>query len=817
MAERPREFDPRTAAMRSGICPHCQQSVRATALNQSWIRCEACGFIQTLPGMPHNPLYVAEQLELRELAPQLIFREKYRILSVLGRSIHGLTLLAMHEFMNYSCVIKLIHRGEKECDDPAIKTLRAEAAAGERVRHSNVVRVLEADLDEATPYFVMEYIEGADLGRILQSGVVMDWRQVFDIAVSAAEALAAIHDAGLLHRDIKPANLLLGADGQVRVADLGIAAAAGNGRLSADLHALAGTAPYAAPELFEAGATVDQRADVYSLGATLYQMLTGSLVGGPQGALRRLLGESTALRWPAQLELDSPTWFRQTIERMVAVCARDRPADMPEVLSNLRRRQTRAAPRILDQLAPRGVVVLPFHDVSKNAAEGWLGFAIADALARRIGETPGTFVASTEQFQQQLMRRDAAGESREMRLLAAGRIVGADRVIEGAYERIDDTITVRASMLSHDSPEPYLIAAVAGPLDAITDLQRSLFEAVLEALHLAPAPPVALQSPPRRTVALAAQEKATLGRQAYLRGEYARAIRFAEEALELDPQVVEPLSYIGACHARLGNYAESEAYHRQLEALALERSEKRLLVESHANLGVMHYFRGDYEMSVRMQLSAARIAEELLMSAELAFIYNNLGFAQFRLGRADQAETAFRRAIEIHSRFGALGALIAPYNGLGNVLVEDGRYAEARQYYSEALALAEEIGDRTNVGLTHLHIGRAATLEARYGDAKRELAIALTVFGESNFWNGLMRAHEYIADLNVKLGDHAEALRCTDQRIVLARRYGNARLESAALRQKADVLRASGKMAEAAAIQELATECERAHGAAPVI
>ena len=74
-----------------------------------------------------------------------------------------------------------------------------------------------------------------------------------------------------------------------------------------------------------------------------------------------------------------------------------------------------------------------------------------------------------------------------------------------------------------------------------------------------------------------------------------------------------------------------------------------------------------------------------------------------------------------------------------------------------------------------------------------------------------------IVKVNVKLGDHAEALRCADQRIVLARRYGNARLESAALRQKADVLRASGKIAEAAAIQELATECERAHGAAPVI
>lgn len=728
-----------------------------------------------------------------------------------------MTLLAMHEFMNYSCVVKLIRRGSADGNDPGVKTLQAEAAAGERVRHPNVVRILETDLEGPTPYFVMEYIDGVDLGRILDAGVVMDWRQVFDIAVNATDALEAIHGTGLLHRDIKPANLLLGVDGQVRVADLGIAAAAGRNQLPTGLHTLAGTAAYAAPELFEPGTAVDQRVDVYSLGATLFQMLTGALVGGPQGALRRLFGDTTTLEWPARLVLEAPTWFRQVIERMVAVSAEDRPANMQDVLLSLRRRQTRAAPRAVDQLVPRGVLVLPFQNSSGTASDAWLGFALADALARRIGEIPGTFVASTEQFQQQLARRDVAGESREARLLAVARIVGADRIIEGAYERIGDTIAVRASMLSHDSPEPHLITAVAGPLHAMADLQRSLFEAVLESLHLAAEPGIGQTNRPGQTVALAAQEKATLGRQAYLRGEYAKAIRFAEDALELDPQVVEPLSYIGACHARLGNYAESESYHRQLEALALERSEKRLLVESHANLGVMHYFRGDYETSVRMQLSAARIAEELSMSAELAFIYNNLGFAQFRLGRADQAEAAFRRAIKIHSRFGALGALIAPYNGLGNVLVEDGRYAEARQYYSEALALAEEIGDRTNVGLTHLHIGRAAMLEARYGDAKRELAIALTVFEESGFWNGLMRAHEYMTDLNVKLGDYAEALRCADQRIALSRKYGNARLESAALRQKADALHASGKMEEAAAVLELAAECERAHGAASVM
>ncbi|MBL8879339.1 MAG: tetratricopeptide repeat protein [Phycisphaerales bacterium] len=740
-------------------------------------------------------------------APGTLFREKYRILSILGRNAHALTLLASHEFVNYSCVVKLLDRHAAPADTCPTKNFRDEISAGLRVRHPNVVRVLEYDIVGQPPYFVMEYVEGLDLGRALDEAGPFDWRQVLDIGVAIADALAAIHEAGLIHRDIKPANILLGVDGHIRIADLGIAAAAGNSR--APGIGLTGTVHYAAPEIFDENTEIDARADIYSLGATLFHLLTGAPLGGAQAGLGRLFGAEPTPDWPATVQQSAPTWLRNAIEHMTCAAARGRPADMPAVLQMLRRTHNRVSPRRVDSLAPHGVVVLPFISAGGETSENeWLGFALADALARRISETPGTFVANTEQFQQQLARRDGARESRAEQLLKAGRIAGADRIVEGVFEQSADSITIRASLLAAGELASRLVAAVAGPLDAINDLQHALYLGVAGSLQLAPQREPASGAQPR-TVALAAQEKATLGRQAYLRGEYAKAIRLAEQAFELDPQVVEPLSYIGACHARLGNYEESETYHRQLESIALERSEKRLLVESHANLGVMHYFRGDYETSVRLQLSAARIAEELSMTAELAFISNNLGFAQFRLERGQEAEVAFRTAIEIHRRFGALGALIAPYNGLGNVLVEEGRFSEAREFYAEALALAEEIGDRTNVGLTHLHLGRAATLEARYAEAKHELAIALSVFEDATFWNGLMRAHEYMVDLNTRLGDFAEALRGVEKRIALAGKFGNARLEAAALRQKSEVHRASGNMELAEKIAIQANDCER--------
>lgn len=742
------------------------------------------------------------------VAPDRLFREKYQILSVLGRGAHGLTVLAIHRFVNYSCVVKVLDRSTPDADTFAARQFRDEISSGLRVRHPNVVRILEYDVLGHPPYFVMEYIEGLDLSRITDEMGALDWRQVLEIGVATADALASIHEAGLVHRDIKPANLLLGTDSHIRVADLGIAAVVGRPALPGN--GLSGSANYAAPEVFDESAVIDVRTDVYSLGATLYHLLVGTPLGGPQGALRRLLGDDTLFDWPDHVQQTAPTWLRRAIEQMASVSPRERPADMPAVLHMLRRTNARVSSRKSDLLAPRGVVVLPFASAGGNAqSEDWLGFALADGLARRISETPGTFVANTEQFQQQLARRDNSRESRAEQLLSAGRITGADRIVEGVFEQSGDSISIRASLLTSGEVTSRLVAAVAGPMDAMNDLQHALYVAVAESLHLAPPREPALGTQPR-TVALAAQEKATLGRQAYLRGEYEKAIRLAEQAFELDPQVVEPLSYIGACHARLGNYEQSEAYHRQLESIALERAEKRLLVESHANLGVMHYFRGDYETSVRLQRSAARIADELAMTAELAFISNNLGFAQFRLGHGEEAEAAFRTAIDIHRKFGALGALIAPYNGLGNVLVEEGRFAEAREYYSEALALAEEIGDRTNVGLTHLHLGRAATLEARYAEAKRELAIALTVFEDATFWNGLMRAHEYLVDLNMRLADFEEALRGVEMRISLAENYGNTRLVATALRQKSDVLRASGNIELAEVVSREAAKREQA-------
>src|SRR5262249_55511447 len=157
------------------------------------------------------------------------------------------------------------------------------------------------------------------------------------------------------------------------------------------------------------------------------------------------------------------------------------------------------------------------------------------------------------------------------------------------------------------------------------------------------------------------------------RGDYDPAIRLAEEALAIDPEFIEACGFIGVCHARMGGYPQAETAHRRQESEAAARGDARLLVEAYANLGVMHYLRGQYDEAhdhYRRAITAAGDA----MPLELAQINNNLGFVLIRLGRAEEAEQAFLRSIETHRAYGALVSLICPYNGLGTVLLEQKRY-----------------------------------------------------------------------------------------------------------------------------------------------
>jgi len=160
----------------------------------------------------------------------------------------------------------------------AMRQMRNEASTLARVKHPRVVRYIDFGYDPRWPYLVTEFIEGQSLGVLLRSGGSLPVEWVLHIASQIVDGLGAVWQSGVVHRDIKPDNILVDDKGDAKLIDFGLAKSVAlqikTGQTGSEL---VGTASYLAPEQAKDASVVDLRADIYSLGVTVYEALTGKL------------------------------------------------------------------------------------------------------------------------------------------------------------------------------------------------------------------------------------------------------------------------------------------------------------------------------------------------------------------------------------------------------------------------------------------------------------------------------------------------------------------------------------------------------------
>jgi len=193
---------------------------------------------------------------------------RYRVERTLGSGGMAVVYLAQDAELRRPVAIKVLAENLGN-DDTLRKRFLQEARFAGRLSHPNVVQVYDAGETEGQPYIVMEYVPGRTLAECGQLRAA----EALGLILQACAGLQHAHDAGLVHRDVKPGNLLLRDDGALKIADFGIARAAETTRYT-QLGTVLGTAAYLAPEQ-AAGEEVTAAADIYSLGAVLYELLTG--------------------------------------------------------------------------------------------------------------------------------------------------------------------------------------------------------------------------------------------------------------------------------------------------------------------------------------------------------------------------------------------------------------------------------------------------------------------------------------------------------------------------------------------------------------
>ena len=300
--------------------------------------------------------YQAQTLLSGGNSPLLL--DRYIILDALGSGGMGLVFKALHRSMERIVAIKVLP--QYAVDSPEkVKRFQREVKAAAKISHPNVVTAYDAHERNGTHFLVMEYIDGCELGQHVQQHGPMTVSDALQVVRQVAMGLAAAHDQGMVHRDVKPTNIMLANDGTAKLLDLGLArtmqlfGGAGEPELTKDGLAM-GTAAYMSPEQALDAKQADERSDLYSLGYTLYFLLTGQ-PPYPRNTVVQTIVAHREAPTPSlqQARSDVSDDVEAVFQKMVHKVPEQRTQDVAELVAELNRIDSAASDQTSVNIRPR--------------------------------------------------------------------------------------------------------------------------------------------------------------------------------------------------------------------------------------------------------------------------------------------------------------------------------------------------------------------------------------------------------------------------------------------------------------------------------
>lgn len=259
---------------------------------------------------------------------------EYELLERIGQGAIGEVFKAVHRRLRRIVALKVVNSAT--ASDEALKRFEREVKIAGLLSHPNIVAALDADEAAGCQYLVMEYVPGQDLAALLQQNGPLSVEHVLDVVMQAARGLAHAHAQGVVHRNIRPGNLLLGLDGVVKILDMGLARYDDEGGQLTQAGQAMGTVDYMSPEQASDARQADGRSDIYSLGYTMYRLLTGQVPYAAKNAVMKAIAHAQSpipsLRAPRPDVSDA---VEAVYQRMVAKQPGDRFQSMMEVIAAL--------------------------------------------------------------------------------------------------------------------------------------------------------------------------------------------------------------------------------------------------------------------------------------------------------------------------------------------------------------------------------------------------------------------------------------------------------------------------------------------------
>ncbi len=288
------------------------------------------------PGSIHLD-HTAEKEALRELEARVgTFISKYKITKLLGRGGMGVVYAAHDSIIGREVAIKFLS-AKAAGNETSLRRFVQEARAVGQLQHPNVVSLFDVDQADGMWYLVMEKVEGGTASDLIETSGTISWKKAAKIIADACRGLIVAHDKNLIHRDIKPDNIMLAADGTAKISDFGLAKMQNSDAPTlTQQHQVLGTPHYMSPEQCRSS-EVDERSDIYSLGATFYDLLTGSPPYAKSTDVMQIMYSQChePPPDPGELAPELPPLCRGIIEQAMAKDPQERYQSAAEMLEDL--------------------------------------------------------------------------------------------------------------------------------------------------------------------------------------------------------------------------------------------------------------------------------------------------------------------------------------------------------------------------------------------------------------------------------------------------------------------------------------------------